>query len=289
MFRWLAGKGAKARAVERVLADIAPQAWQLAIQRLPFLAALTPAEIQALQHRAAWLLASKTFTGVQGFEVTEDVALSIALQAALPILELDVRLYEGWTEIIVYPGEFLIRRQQVEESGVVHDYLEQASGESWEGGPVVLSWEAVDAADTSSMNVVIHEFAHKLDLQAEGPEGVPNLYGSGITSRTWQHTLEAALENFDAWLSAIEDSIPADIDPESEQAAPWFDELPLDPYAASNEAEFFAVSSESFFIDPAPLAKHYPAWYILLARYYRQDPLERLHRVIPVTDRSEHA
>lgn len=276
MFRWLAGKGAKARAVERVLADIAPESWRQAMQRLPFLAGLSAGQQQALQHRAAWLLASKTFTGVQGFDVTEAVGLSVALQAALPILELDVRLYEGWTEIIIYPGGFLIPRQQVEDSGVVHDYVEQASGESWEGGPVVLSWDAVDAADSSTVNVVIHEFAHKLDLQAAGPEGMPNLYGSGIDPRLWEQVLEQALDDFNAWLDTIEDSIPPDVDPESEQASPWYDALPLDPYAATDEAEFFAVSSESFFVVPGPLAEHYPAWYELLVRYYRQDPLARL-------------
>lgn len=276
MFRWLAGKGANARAVERVLADIAPADWQHAMARLPFLAGLTQVQQQALQHRAAWLLASKTFTGVHGFEVTEAVALSIALQAALPILELDVRLYEGWTEIIVYPGGFLIPRQHIEDSGVVHDYLEEASGESWEGGPVVLSWEAVDAADSSAVNVVIHEFAHKLDLQAAGPEGMPDLHGSGIAPQVWQQTLSTSLDDFDAWLYQVEDSIPPDVDPESEQAEPWYAVLPLDSYAATDAAEFFAVSSESFFVEPAPLAEHYPAWYDLLVRYYRQNPLARL-------------
>lgn len=276
MFKWLAGKGANARAVERVLTDIAPERWRQAMERLPFLEGLTPDERQELQRKAAWLLASKTFAGAQGFEITETVALSIALQAALPILNLDVRLYEGWTEIIVYPGGFLIPRQQVEESGVVHDYVEEASGESWEGGPVVLSWDAVESADVSAINVVIHEFAHKLDLQAPGPEGTPNLYGSGIAPREWQQTLEAAFEDFDAWLYEIEESIPSDVDPESEQAAPWFEALPLDPYAATDPAEFFAVSSEAFFVDPGPLSEDYPAWYGLLSRYYRQDPLARL-------------
>ena len=276
MFRWLAGKGAKARDVERVMTDIAPESWRQAMMRLPFLAGLTPDEQQELQRKAAWLLASKSFAGAQGFEVGETVALSIALQAALPILNLDVRLYEGWTEIIVYPGGFLIPRQQVEESGVVHDYVEEASGESWEGGPVVLSWDAVEAADVSPVNVVIHEFAHKLDLQATGPEGMPNLYGSGIAPRDWQQALEAAFNDFEDWLYDIEDSIPPDVDPESDEAAPWYDALPLDPYAATDPAEFFAVSSETFFVDPDPLADYYPQWYAMLAAYYRQDPLARM-------------
>lgn len=279
MFRWLAGKGASERAVARVQASIAPDAWQQAMLRLPFLAGLTPVDQEELQRKAAWLIASKTFFGAQGFEVDETVAVSIALQAALPILNLDTRLYEGWTEIIVYPGGFLIPRQQVEESGVVHDYVEEASGESWEGGPVVLSWDAVESADTGAVNVVVHEFAHKLDLQAQGMEGMPDLHGCGISPRRWLQVLQASFEQFDDWLYDIEESIPEDVDPESEEAASWYDSLPLDPYAATDAAEFFAVSAESFFVDPAPLADAFPQWYGLLSAYFRQDPLARLNGV----------
>jgi Mlc titration factor MtfA (ptsG expression regulator) len=277
MFRWLFGKGASARSVQRVLTDVGAHEWRAAMAQLPFLIGLSGGQQQELARKAAWLLASKTFHGAQGLAVTQEMALSIALQAALPVLNLDVRLYEGWTQIILYPGGFLIPRQEVEDSGVVHDYVEEASGESWDGGPVVLSWEDVAAAAQGSINVVIHEFAHKLDIDAGGVDGMPNLYGSGVDARDWQRVLQQAFDDFGGWLNRIEDSIPRDVDPESEQAAPWYEQLPLDPYAAADEAEFFAVSSEAFFVEPGPLAQCYPAWYDLLSRYYRQDPLARLN------------
>src|SRR5690606_2032114 len=164
MFRWLAGRGASKRQVERQLAEIADDDWRTAWNDLHFLRGLTAEDNEALRLRAAWLLASKSFSGAGGLELTDRIMLSIASQAALPILNLDPALYEGWTEIIVYPGGFLIPRTEVDESGVVHEYVQEAAGEAWEGGPVILSWEDCGPEVNPEVNVVIHEFAHKLDL-----------------------------------------------------------------------------------------------------------------------------
>src|SRR3546814_555827 len=172
MLRWLLGRGATQRQVVRELALITVDAWQSAVAEHPFLAGLTSEEDEALRRRAAWVLASKTFSGAQGLEVTDRIMLSIAIQAALPILNLDPVLYEGWTEIIVYPGGFLIPRNDVDESGVVHEYVQEASGEAWEGGPLILSWEDAAPAATSGMNVVIHEFAHRSEERRVGKECV---------------------------------------------------------------------------------------------------------------------
>src|SRR5690606_12519246 len=110
-----------------------------------------------------------------GVEVSGQMRLSIAVQAALPVLHLDLALYEGWTEIVIYPGGFLIPRTDVDENGVVHEYVQEASGEAWEGGPVILSWEDSDSGARDGGNVVIHEFAHKLDLYAGDADGLPSL------------------------------------------------------------------------------------------------------------------
>lgn len=244
---------------------------------LPFLAGLTPSESEALRQRAAWLLASKNFSGAQGLALTDNIMLSIAVQAALPILKLDPALYEGWIEIIVYPGGFLTPHIETDESGVVHEYMAEASGEAWEGGPVILSWADAGPGRQQHANVVIHEFAHKLDQYGGDIDGMPSLEAHAqLRPHQWGTVLEQSFDAFSKALTAVEDSIPQDVDPESASAAAWFDTLPLDPYAASNEAEFFAVSSEAFFVNPGPLAKGLPDWYTLLAQYYRQDPLRRL-------------
>lgn len=279
MLRWLLGKGARPSRVQRELAAIDPQRWAAALAQHHFLAGLNPEEEDALRQRVAWLLASKGFSGTHDLAVTDDIMMSIAIQAALPILNLEPALYEGWTEIIVYPGGFLIPRTEVDDSGVVHQYVEEASGEAWEGGPVVLSWEDSSPGQEGDVNVVIHEFAHKLDLYHGDADGIPWLgqHAPLLTPRAWKRVLDICFDDFCARLEQVEADIPADVDPESDEAAPWYQRLPLDPYAATDEAEFFAVSSEAFFVNPAPLAGAWPDWYALLSQYYRQDPLLRLN------------
>lgn len=278
MFRWLMGKGARPAQVERELAAIEPRLWSACLAQHRFLAGLAPDEQEALRRRVAWLLASKRFSGTHGLVVTDEMMLAIAVQASLPILNLDPALYEGWTEIIVYPGGFLIPRQETDDSGVVHEYIEEAAGEAWEGGPVILSWEDSEPDVSPEVNVVIHEFAHKLDLYHGDADGIPWLgrHAPLLTPRIWKRVLDASYRDFCDSVEQVEAAIPADVDPESEAALPWYQTLPLDPYAATDTAEFFAVSSEAFFVNPAPLAGAYPDWYALLTQYYRQEPLLRL-------------
>src|SRR5690606_21397006 len=221
------GRGATQRQVARELALINADAWRDAMARHAFLDGLGADDDEALRQRAAWLLASKTFSGAQGLQVTDEIMLSIAIQAALPILKLDPVLYEGWTEIIVYPGGFLIPRNDIDESGVVHEYMEEAAGEAWEGGPLILSW--ADAGGVSSdMNVVIHEFAHKIDLYAGDADGMPSLAAHAeLRPSHWRQVLEASFDRFNAALDAVEEAIPADVDPESEEAQAWYGTLPM--------------------------------------------------------------
>lgn len=275
MLRWLKGRGARAAEVAQMQARIAPELWRQVLDAHPFLAALDADESAQLLARSAWLLASKTINGAQGLEVTDFMRLSIAAQASLPILNLTPTLYEGWDEIIVYPAGFRIPRKRMDEDGVMHEYLEHAAGEAWDGGPLVLSWEDTQLSE-GGFNVVIHEFAHKLDLQAGAADGMPSLAAHGdLKPRDWRRILDDSLDRFIAALDAVEASIPHDVDPESAEADAWYGQLPLDPYAATDEAEFFAVSSEHFFVDPRPMAQALPEWFGLLRAYYRQDPLER--------------
>ncbi len=276
MLRWLKGRGARPSAVAEMQARISPELWRQVLQAHPFLAALDDQEGAQLLARSAWLLASKSINGAQGLDVTDAMRLSIAAQASLPILNLTPSLYEGWNEIIVYPAGFRIPRSRQDADGVVHEYIEDAAGEAWDGGPVILSWEDAQLSD-GGFNVVIHEFAHKLDLQAGDADGMPSLAAHpDIAPRVWRRVLEDSLERFIAALDTVEAAIPPDVDPESEEADAWYGQLPMDPYAATDEAEFFAVSSEHFFVDPWPMRDALPEWYAMLRAYYRQDPAERL-------------
>ena len=275
MLRWLKGRGARPSAVAEMQARISPELWRQVLDAHPFLAALTAEEAAQLLARSAWLLASKNINGAQGLEVSDFMRLSIAAQASLPILNLAPELYEGWDEIIVYPASFRIPRSRQDDDGVVHEYLEDAAGEAWEGGPLVLSWEDTQFSD-GGFNVVIHEFAHKLDLRSGYADGMPSLAAHPeLKPQSWRRILDDSLDRFIAAVDAVEAAIPHDVDPDSEAADAWYGQLPMDPYAATDEAEFFAVSSEHFFVDPYPMHEALPQWYGLLRAYYRQDPLER--------------
>jgi MtfA peptidase len=203
-----------------------------------------------LRELALVFLAEKQFTGVQGLEVTDAMRVSIAAQACLPILELGLDWYSGWSGIVVYPGDFRVRRESVDEDGVVHEWDDELAGEAFPGGPVVLSWDA--AAHDPEMNVVIHEFVHKLDMLNGQADGVPPLH-DGMSRSRWSKVFEDAYQGLCEALERGRDT--------------W-----LDPYAAEHPSEFFAVISEAFFRDPRETRRRYPDVYEQLALFFRQDP-----------------
>ncbi len=253
---------------ERIDAD----RWRRIAADLPFLRHLDAAQRDLLKTQCEKFIASKQFSGAAGFEVDDDVRVGIAIQACLPALHLGLADYRDFVEIVVYPDRFVAPRRQVDETGVVHESDDELAGEAMEGGPVVLSWPDADpAAAEVGFNVVIHEFAHKLDMLDGAPDGAPPLPGA-LRGR-WARTMTEAYEDFCARLDAVEAAIPRHVDPESPAADAWFGRLPLDPYAATDPGEFFAVAAETFFTDAATLARAYPALYTLFRDYFGQDPL----------------
>ena len=257
--------------------EIPDAQWQAALAALPCAQSLPAPERERLRGLVAGLLADKQYEAAAGIELTTQMQLAIAVQACLPVLGLGLEWYRGWTSIVVYPGEFRVPRRLTDEAGVVHEFDDTLSGESWDGGPVVVSWADAQSAGTpQAYSVVIHEFAHKLDMLDGEADGVPpfdrRLHPT-LTAAAWRAALADALARLDAELELIEAELPPHIDPDSPEADPWYARLPLDPYAVQDEAEFFAVSAEAFFVAPATLQAAFPAWYEQLAAFFRQDPL----------------
>ena len=224
---------------------------------------------------AAWrslceeFLARHRFETIGDLELDDRMALLIAAQACVPVLEFGLSIYSAWPNIVIYPEGFVAQRVWHDEMGVVHESTEELAGEAWDRGQIVLSWSDASTQGWGS-NVVIHEFAHALDLANGAADGFPSGLPAALRGQ-WASVAQASFSHFCAVVEHVEAAIPAHIDPESAAAQAWWQELPLDPYAASDPAEFFAVSIESFFVEPLTLYRHYPAWYRLLAAYLKQD------------------
>jgi MtfA peptidase len=230
--------------------------WRAAEYPLPFLDRLDPDERARLRGMAREFIATKEWSGAHGLALTAAMQLSIALQACLPVLNLGLDWYRGWVGIVVYPGDFVIPRRMMDEAGVVHEYDDPVLGEAWEGGPVLISWFD-DMNEVGDVNIVIHEFAHKLDMTNGEVDGMPALH-EGMSRAEWIAAFEPAYADFRRGV---------------ESAEMRGRETEIDAYAAENPAEFFAVLSEVFFEAPEVLAASYPAVYDQLRLYYRQEPL----------------
>lgn len=238
---------------------IPPADWHRAVAELPLLHGLTAEELERLRELASLFLHEKSLEPVQGLELTDAMRIDLAAQACLPILHLGIDWYRGWKSIVLYPAEFATRHEWTDEAGVVHARREIRSGESWQRGPVVLSWADVAASGgLQGYSTVIHELAHKLDYSDGSVNGCPALH-AGMRVRDWRAAFEPAYEDLCRHVDR------------GEMTA-------LDPYATEAPEEFFAVMSEYFFEMPALLKQQYPAVYEQLRQFYRQDPELRLNR-----------
>jgi Mlc titration factor MtfA (ptsG expression regulator) len=227
------------------------------LEKFPFTRALSGPERRRLRDCVVLFLHEKSIEGAAGLEVTDAMRMEIAVQACMIILNLDLDYYAGWSEIIVYPDEFVVDYEYIDEDGVAHAVHGPLSGESWLQGPVVLSWaDAASARAGSGYNVVIHEFAHKIDMLNGAANGFPPLH-AGMDRGAWSRAFSAAFEDFCARLERGEHTL-------------------IDPYAAENPGEFFAVMTETFFDAPHIVLDSYPAVYRQLVGFYRQDPAARL-------------
>lgn len=245
---------------KRTLAKSAiPEAlWREALEELPFLAIYTEAELARLRQLVVLFLSAKSVVGTRDFEVTPLMRAMIAIQACVLTLNLGPHYYDGWHNVVVYPDEFITGLEYEDEAGVVHRRDEPLAGESLPAGPVVLSWPDVEAStdwSSAGMNLVIHEFAHKLDMRSGEANGCPPLHAD-LSRRSWQQAMRAAYEHFRARVEKGDDTA-------------------IDPYAAESPAEFFAVLSEVFFAEPTLLKAEYPGVYRLFTQFYRQDPASR--------------
>ena len=227
-------------AERRTLAD-----WLPAIGRMP------PELRDRLERLTAVFIGERQFVGCGGLTIVSEMKLAIAAQACLLVLGRDTHVYDELRAVLVYPSQFVVPEQSQDEHGIVTDEERVLAGEAWDQGRIILSWEDVGArgADGEAFNVVIHEFAHYLDHESGGAPWIVD----AAARRHWQGLL-------DAELARLRDA--------ERRGEPTL----LDPYAAEDRAEFFAVASETYFEEPRRFARAMPVLYAALRDVYRLDP-----------------
>ena len=241
---------------QRILkrSELPDEMWSRTLAESALFRGLDKAACEQLRKLIILFLHEKQFITQQGLELDLSARIMISAQACLPILNLGLDYYRGWSSLIIYPDSFWVLHEMADAAGVVHSWREPRSGEAWPVGPVVLSWADI-LASGEGFNVVIHELAHKLDMLNGDADGFPPLHAD-MSRKLWTAAFSRAYQDFveqtDAGL-----------------------EMVFDPYAAESPAEFFAVMSEAFFELPQLVRGQYPQVYAQLKAFYRQNPAEQ--------------
>lgn len=233
-----------------------PAAWRdIVRRRVPLARELPAAQQLRLKKHIQVLLAEVPFVGCAGLEVSEEMRVTIAAQAAFLLLGRGGS-FGNLREVLVYPGHFVVPRSEAGAGGVVHEGRDVLAGQSWQRGQVIVAWDAVrdGAADPhDGANVVMHEFAHQLDQDTGAANGAPYV-GRGALQQAWARVMNQEFDALQQRLARAEPGL-------------------IEPYAATSPAEFFAVTTELFFEQPQALAAERPALYEQLKRCYRLDPV----------------
>ena len=209
-----------------------------------------PRELRTrLEALIAAFVAEKEFVGCNGLAVTDEMRATIGALASLLVLNRRGH-YDELHSVLVYPSAFWVEDEVEDEAGVVGRRRRVLSGEAWDSSRIILSWDDVleaARAPGEGYNVALHEFAHYLDAEGLG------LAASERPLAAWADDLAS---EFDSLLEAVDRS----------------EYTFLDPYAAEDEAEFFAVATEDFFERPVELLDAHPRLYELLQEFYALDP-----------------
>lgn len=243
---------------DRLRAKAVPDAWPAILERnLSIFLRLPPEDRSELLGHMQVFLEEKHFEGCGGLQLTEEIQVTIAAQACVLLLHRETDYYPQLVTILVYPSGYTASEERHVGGGIWAEGDEDRLGHTTPGmSALVLAWDAArhGAADPDSGdNLILHEFAHQLDFENQVVDGTPVL-GTHGEYVAWARIMSAEFE-------ALRNANSADL--------PTF----LDGYGATSPAEFFAVTTESFFEKPRALRRTHPALYAELERFYRQDPV----------------
>ncbi|HOW58009.1 MAG TPA: zinc-dependent peptidase [Smithellaceae bacterium] len=260
MFQWLTNRR------RQKLTDIPfPPAWEKTLQEnFAQYVQLNDAERAQLRALISVFIREKHWEGCGGLALNDEIRVTVSAQACLLLLGLPHNYYKNVETIIIYPSTVVSPERKPGYFENILEPIEPASpiiGEAFHQGPLILVWDAVlhgGRRPQSGHNVVYHEFAHKLDMLDGAADGTPPL-GNRAEYREWVQTCSREYLR---------------IKKEVRQGQKTF----LDDYGAVNEAEFFAVATEQFFVRPLLMLKQTPNLYRVMKKFYRQDPASRGQR-----------
>ena len=248
MFGWF-----RKRRRKKILAAPWSESWDLHLQRNVRLTwEMTESQMNALKSRVKVFVAEKHWEGCEGLELTEEMKVTIAAQACLMLLGVNDWYFDNVKSVLVYPKAF----HRETGDGVNEGQSQHRAGEAWQGGPIILSWRDSlrgGRNEDDGQNVVIHEFAHALD-GLDGEMGGSVMFDDSASTQAWKRVVEEGY----AELCRAKETGRRTL---------------LDHYGATNEAEFFAVATETFFEQPSELSREHEELFELLKKYYRLDPI----------------
>jgi len=246
--------------LHRAVDEPFPAAWRKTLRKNFPVFRRMPADLQLqLKTRIKQFIHEKEFIGCDGFEINDEVKVTVAASACLLLLNRDEDVYGDLNYILVYPNAFLVNRETLNAEGLPVERRQGTLGESWDNGKVILSWDDVLKGNKNfndGANVAIHEFAHQLDSASGATNGAPFL-GDAKRSKRWATVLTDEFERL-------------------RQAAYRGDKTLIDKYGTTNPAEFFAVVTETFFEQPKQMRAEHPALFSELVGYYKVDPSDWL-------------
>jgi Mlc titration factor MtfA (ptsG expression regulator) len=256
IFTWF-----KKRRRRKIVNQPFPSAWQAALnQHVPHFGLLNEAEQSMLRELVQVFVAEKNWEGCKGLTVTDEMKVTIAGQACLLLLGIEHDWFRNVQSILIFPRQFVsMEKQELDEFGVIHESAQPSLGEAWENGPIILSWADSVAGGrnpSDGLNVVLHEFAHKLDLRDGLVNGVPPL---------------ADRREYVRWAEVMQREYDELVERSQRRKATL-----LDDYGTTNSGEFFAVAVECFFEKSVQMRARHPELYEVLSDYFKQDTAARI-------------
>jgi MtfA peptidase len=241
---------------ERLRSAPFPADWLGILERnAPYYTSLPEDDRRELQGHVQVFLAETHFEGCNGLELNDEIRVTIAAHACRLLLHRGAEVFPRLVTVLVYPAAYVAKAVEPIAGGGVLEGEQVRLGEAWKGGVAVVSWDKVQAmirGQTFGRNLILHEFAHILDMEDGASDGTPVL-PSRARYASWVAVMEPEYERLrrDSALGRY---------------------AVLDYYGATNPAEFFAVATEAFFEKPTVLAKRLPELYAELRAFYQQDP-----------------